>query len=767
MCAGAYSSRALLVLTVSWVLIEPTGHAYAGESIAATINEVSRGLADQEARGWQGGALAAHFDGDRFLYLPERDRLTIDLVDVRRNTQRRLVSHDVLVDALRSNIEHPEACELIAVPSDDKLSLACTDKLVSFNLSSGKVMLSKSGARERRLAQPQLIDDQFPTTFGPLVEAGSPDGRSFAGVEDHNLYIRNLDGEKRFLTVDGRPRETWRNTQESAQSFNAFWSRDSRTLATLQLDTRDVWHEPLPHLLETPPRTAEVAYPRAGEPMHRFRPFFIDVESGERTAIELGNTENHYVDIVGWRGNDRGLLVHVLDREHRRRRVFSADRLDGASTLILEETAKHYHDSWMTLFIDFVVPLQKSSDFLYLSEASGWRHIFRYGADPEPMALTGGDWPVERIVHVDERHGYVYFLASMNQTRPHSLQLYRTALDHPSEPELLTGGKGRAEVLMSPGADYFIVRTSAPDSAPIVELRRSDGRILRELSRFDVSGLRELGFAGVETIETLDTSGLWTQFITILKPFHFDPGKKYPVIELIYGGMQSFETSHQFFGFGSAGRVSPVARMLMQSGYVVVLVDAPGTPGRGRAYQDILHRRWPQTVIPNHVKAIGDAAADRPWMDIKRLGIYGHSWGSYMAQRAMIEAPEFYRAAVAHNGGSDFVDQPTYIEPFMSLPENNPEGYRVASNLDKVDNIQGPILAFTAPFDVNSGFSPAFKLIDAMMAARKDIELFVPPRSQHRLNCCSPEDELYKLAKILRFFDREVGSQSVSASSGN
>ena len=147
----------------------------------------------------------------------------------------------------------------------------------------------------------------------------------------------------------------------------------------------------------------------------------------------------------------------------------------------------------------------------------------------------------------------------------------------------------------------------------------------------------------------------------------------------------------------------------------------------------------------------------RGWI-LSAWAFIGHSWGAYMAQRAMIEAPEFYRAAAVHNGGSDFYDQPTYIEPFMGLPQNNPDAYAAASNLDRVKDIRGAIMAFTAPHDVNSGFSPAFKLVDAMIAARKDVELVITPRSNHRMACCENPETLHKLGKIRQFFDAEIRS---------
>ena len=129
-----------------------------------------------------------------------------------------------------------------------------------------------------------------------------------------------------------------------------------------------------------------------------------------------------------------------------------------------------------------------------------------------------------------------------------------------------------------------------------------------------------------------------------------------------------------------------------------------------------------------------------------------------MAQRAMIDAPDLYKAAVSHAGPSGFYDHPYYIEPFMGLPKNNPQGYAAASNLERVDQIAGPVLSMPEPLDVNAGFSPGMKLVKAMMDARKDVELFSTPESNHGLGCCSEADYLYKVAVITRFLRRHLNN---------
>jgi len=191
---------------------------------------------------------------------------------------------------------------------------------------------------------------------------------------------------------------------------------------------------------------------------------------------------------------------------------------------------------------------------------------------------------------------------------------------------------------------------------------------------------------------------------------------------------------------------------LNDAGFVVVSMDAPGTPGRGRVFQDVTYGIWPQTVIANHAHWIRAAGATRPWMDLSRVGVYGHSWGAYMAERAMIDAPDLYKVAAAHAGPADFIDHPTYIEPFLGLPSRNPRAYETGSNLARVAAIAGPVLVMAGPLDVNAGFTPTMKFVDAMIRANKDVDLVIFPESNHRLNCCGKDREMYAVAVIQRYF---------------
>ncbi len=740
----------LLVVVIGCYSIAPAAEL---EPIAETIANIEKSLSRDRRLINTGRVMPLWLvDGKRFLFAANgRGDLSLFMVDPVVNTIQQISNDSEVRSALAIGSDEPNVALEGYDESKSLLLIRAGDMLYEYDPQADSARL----AQQHPLDNAQQISNQFPTTFGPLMEAGSPDGKLFVTLKNHNLYIRPAGSDSlRPLTSDGHLKETWLNTQESSQSFNVFWSPESTRIATLQLDARKVWHEPVPHWTVTPPPTEPIPYPRSGEPMHRFRPFIIDVSNGDRVAIELGDTENNYVDILGWRADGQRVYVQVTDREHKDLRFYGVDATSGRSTLLLQERSATYLDTPMLLSPKLFHPLNQGG-FLYLTEQSQWRHIQRHDEDGKLVAkLTNGPWPVHEIVAIDQQSGWVYFRASQSKEEPYDLQLFRVSSDG-GVPQLLTAGTGVNTIEFAPGRQYFIAQRSSTENPPIVELRHADGRMIRELVKVSADPVLTEGYGGVEPFTANSTDDRWTMHGVIIKPHGFDAQQKYPVIEFIYGGMQARQTPHDYFG----PLRTLVVQAMLREAFVVVIVDAPGTPGRGRVFQDATYGIWPQTVIDNHVQWIRKASQTRPWMDLSQVGIYGHSWGGYMAQRGMIDAPDFYKAAASHAAPSDFFDHPYYIEPFMGLPANNQAGYQAGSNLSRVDRIQGPVLSMPEPLDVNAGFSPGMKFVAAMMAARKDVELFSTPESNHSLACCQQSDYLYKVAVITRFFRRHLTGQ--------
>jgi dipeptidyl-peptidase 4 len=730
----------------------------------ASLEPISKTMADlesiltveKEALGTGSIAPAWLEDGTRFLYSEWPGSLSVFLADPRTGRVSQL-SRDAQVrsslTAVTGRSDNEISAQIDGLSKDGKvLYLRSTNSFFAFDVADHSLRNAPERAIEVRNSRPRLVSNQFPTTFGDLTEAPSPDEKSFITIKDDNLFLRSPPSDTlRPVTSDGVPNVSWQATEESAQTSTIFWSRDSSRIAAVQLDTRNVWHEPLMHWLEAHPRSEQTVFPRAGEPMQRFRLVLIDAVSGAKTSINTGDTTDHYVNLLGWRADGKAVFYQVFDREQKQVTFFSGDAASGASKALLSERSDTYVNTRMTLGMDFFHPLRNSNGFLLLSDRDGWRHLYRYDSDGRLVVrLTQGEWPVEELVAIDEGSGWIYFRASLDAQRPYDLQLFRVSLKG-GKPQQLTAGGGAHTIAMSPSNQFFLATRAGPSLPPVVELHACDGRLIKILGRAGIEPLLRAGFGGAEEFSALAADGTSVMHGMIVRPYNFDAAKRYPLVELIYGGMQSINVSHDSFaatGMGSA----PIIAALTSAGIGVAVVDAPGTPGRGKRFQDATYGTWPDRVIANHVQWLEAAAKANPWMDLSRVGIYGHSWGGYLAETAMADAPAFYKVAVAHAAPADLVDHSTYIEPFLGLPNHNPLAYEKGSVLHRVGSIEGPILIMPAPLDANAAFSPGMKLVDALINAKKDFDLFVAPSNSHRMTCCGMEQALYQAAFVQRYF---------------
>ncbi|MEO1657711.1 MAG: DPP IV N-terminal domain-containing protein [Pseudomonadota bacterium] len=616
---------------------------------------------------------------------------------------------------------------------------------------------------EEPCGPPKLISDQFPTTFGPLYERRAPSTCRFLTTSGGNLFIRSdLSEAAQVLTTTGTDQLLWGGSEESGPELNAFWSPDEQWVAAILLDERTVPREPVMHYLNTPPTVDFVPYPRSGEPLQRFNVHALKVDGSERIAFDLPDTTDHYVNILGWNATGTAFFVQVIDRDHSSIDILAADLSDRAFRKVIRLESETYIDTLYTVGPPVAYPYPGSDGpfgdgLLYLSEETGKRQLFVTSADGRSHEqLSEGHGVIHQILSIDEK--FVFALAAADPDRPYDHHLIKIALDG-SGTERLSPEVGHHRVRLAPDGESFVAVRSTVTDAPLVEWRDDQGALLHLVDEVDPSQLVADGYGGPEEIWHKTASGERQRGV-LLKPFHFDPDQSYPVVEIVYGGMQVVHTPRDFYGFGQLrqGYNADPAKLLLRNGFAVFYVDAPGTPERGRAFQDATYGTWPQGVMTNHADWLRAVADDRPWLDLDRVGIYGNSWGGYLATRALIDEPSLYKAAVAMAAPQDFVDHPMYIEPFMGRPADNPDGYAEGSNLRYVEHIDSPLLVISYPLDVNAGFSPSMKLIRSMMDHGKEVEFFMVPGINHRITCCGDEDAHYVYTKMTRFLREELAS---------
>lgn len=374
--------------------------------------------------------------------------------------------------------------------------------------------------------------------------------------------------------------------------------------------------------------------------------------------------------------------------------------------------------------------------------------------------LTEGEFPVVRVAAVDEKAGWVYFIAQGDKQRVYDTHLYRVNLEGkgftrlteaPGQHDLQLFGYIFHRVEFAPSEQFFLDTHSTTARPPTVELRRADGILLQTLSRANSDGLKELKWSPPEEFVVKAADGNSDLYGVLYKPYDFDPKKKYPVIEYIYGGGSVVpRTFSPEFGMGVE------AQAMAQLGFIVFIVDGhgPGIGGtRGREFERVTYGTWGRYEIPDHVAALKQLAEKRPYMDLSRVGIIGLSMGGYYAIRALLQAPDVYHVGIAVAPVIEISEHYNYR--WLGPPERNKDAYEYASNLRLAGNLKGKLLLIHGTSDTAVPFSQTMRMVEALIRAGKPYDLIVPPEWGHWDNETRAR-ESYRLEAIRRYFQEHL-----------
>lgn len=592
---------------------------------------------------------------------------------------------------------------------------------------------------ERDRTTPRLVRAAYPTTGTDLFELPSPDGRWLAGQREHDLWLRaTADGRLQRLTGDGTRERAW-------ELAGARWSPDGLRLAAVRIDNRGVAEMPVVHWLKPVEEVEWRYFTKAGGRLPTPELHLIDVVSGRIIPVDLGEDPEPYLSIVDFTPDGRTLLVLANNREQKRLRLLAVDPATGSVRVVLTETQPTFikgiaqNPGWTNL----ITLLPDGRRFLWISERDGWDHLYLYDLNGGLLRrLTQGAWPVLQVVTVDAGGEWVYFTGHRERERPYDTHVYRVRLDG-SGLARLTEGEGQHQAVFSPGRSVFLDTHSSHGRPPVVELRSSDGRLIETLARANIGRLRALGWTEPEEVVVKAADGVTDLWGLVVKPLDFDPGRRYPVVEYIYGGPQTTWVPRRFGAWA-------LPQAIAAQGVVVWIVDGRGTPERGKAFQDHVYGRFGQTEIPDHAAALRQLLGARPYLDSTRVGIVGGSWGGYLTVRAMVLAPELYRVGAAIYPVVEMYDHAAAaIEPYMGTPLSNPAGYVEGSSVARVERLSGHLLLLHGTSDVNATFSATMKMVEALTRAGKPYDLAVFPELNHGLAGTSGR---YLLHRVRRHF---------------
>jgi dipeptidyl aminopeptidase/acylaminoacyl peptidase len=378
--------------------------------------------------------------------------------------------------------------------------------------------------------------------------------------------------------------------------------------------------------------------------------------------------------------------------------------------------------------------ISEADEVIWFSERDDWGHLYLYDANTGQLKnrITEGAWAVQRVEYVDWENRTIYFSAGgRDGSDPYFLHYYSVNFDG-SDLKLLTPEDAHHSVSFSPDYEYFVDSYSTPIEPPVSVLRDIEGDVVMELEEADISQLVATGWQPPVPIKTKARDGVTDIYGLMYKPTDFDPSKKYPVLNYLYPGPQSGSVGSRGFSPSRSDKQATA-----ELGFIVVEVDAMGTPGRSKSFHDAYYGNMGDNGLPDQVAAIQQLGAQNPWMDLDRVGIWGHSGGGFASTGGILRYPDFYKVAVSGSGNHDNATyEDDWGEKWQGLLLKNEDGtttYDNQANHLLAENLKGKLLLGHGTLDGNVTVNNTLLLVDALVKANKDFDLLVFPNNGHGL----------------------------------
>ena len=603
------------------------------------------------------------------------------------------------------------------------------------------------------MAMRKIVDGQEYPAIDPQF---SPDGNWVAYVQDAELYVVPFaSGPARQLTSGARSAEKTNGLaeyiaqEEMARSHGFWWSPDSQLIAFAEVDEAHIPVYRIAHQGKDTTRAGaqeDHHYPFAGGDNAHVRLGVISQAGGEPTWMDLGNQEI-YLARVDWLPDGR-LCAQLENRSQTQLDLVEFDLATGRRRLLLRETSP----LWINLH-NLFRPLmntegETAGGFIWASEQSGFRHLYLHDREGRLIRpLTHGEWQVDDIAAIDERSRQVYFTAT--RSSPLESHLYAVSFSG-GEPRQITHAPGMHTVVCDHAARRFIDTYHAIDQPPVVSLcSLVDGARLCTLYDQVDPRLERLGLRPPELVELHNRTGDLLYGAIYRPPAAYGSGP-YPTIVYTYGGPHVQLVTN---GWGLA--VAMRAQYLRSLGFLVFVLDNRGSARRGLAFESVLKNNLGSAEVDDQVDGVrwlvGQGLADP-----ERVGIYGWSYGGYMAALCLARAPEIFQVAVAGAPVTDWDGYDThYTERYMSTPQSNPHGYARSSVMAHVANLRGKLMLVHGLIDENVHFRHTARLINALIQARKPYDLLLFPDERHMPR--RPADRVYMEELISAYFLMHIG----------
>ena len=584
-------------------------------------------------------------------------------------------------------------------------------------------------------------------------------------AREHNLWLMKkgeTPAQAVQLTQDGEEQFSYSENDADKAMFTAKarWIPGTHRFYAFHTDNRGLESQYVLENLSGKPRPKSTVvsienkyYIMAGDKkVPQCHVILVDADTREIIPVPLEKWADQKLEYLHTTKDGKSLFFKRVRRTCDELDICRVDVGTGEVTVVLNEVCKPYFSD-RKQSITFI---NNDTEFLWWSERTGWGHYYLYGVDGAlKNAVTAGAWMADEVVKLDEERRELYVIGHGREEgiHPYYSMLYRASLDGNGEVKLLTPADANHHVVMCPSGKYFVDNYSRVDLAPRSELRDRNGKLVCELAEADLSRLFALGWKMPERFTVKAADGVTDLYGTMWKPFDFDSTRQYPIISYVYPG-PTHEALDLDFTVTSNHNAS-----LAQVGFVVVnMGHRGGSPLRNRAYRTYGYGNLRDYALADDKAGLEQLAHRYSFIDISRVGIFGHSGGGFMAAAALMTYPDFYKAAVAMSGNHDNrIYNQSWVETFNGIKEtkdkqgNTVFKLDVATNMELAKNLKGHLLLVTGDADDNVHPAHTLRLVNALIESGKQFDMYVLPGQHHQYKGAA---DIFMRRKIWFYFGK-------------
>jgi|TARA_B110000240_G_scaffold77983_1_gene88893 dipeptidyl-peptidase-4 len=578
----------------------------------------------------------------------------------------------------------------------------------------------------------------------------SPKGNYVSFIREQNLYALALNSGKEIqLSQDGggvikNGMAEFVAQEEMSRMTGYWWSGDETKIAYTRVDESPVKEAIRNEIYADEVKLFNQRYPFTGTDNVKIQLGVVKLNNQHVDWIDLGKDEDIYIARAKWLKDSKTLSYQWQNRSQQTLELRFYDSESKQQKVALTENS----DTWINLHFDLVF-LKDKKHFVWASERDGFKHLYLYRTNGQLVRqITSGDWAVDSLKGIDEKKGIVYFAG--RKDTPLESHLYSAPLFKKGDSKRITEEGQYHNVVLAKDNKTFIDTSSSVNKPKSAALRKVNGEFITwlEENKLDNSHPLTPYLSNLATPEygTLKADDGQIMHYRLFKPTNMSAGKKHPVIVNVYGGphaqrvTNSWRSKNLYFQY------------MAQQGYVIFQLDNRGSYNRGKKFEDAIYKNLGDVEVSDQIKGV-EFLRTLDYVDAKRIGIYGHSYGGYMALMTMFKAGDYFTAGVSGAPVTDWALYDThYTERYLGHPDTNAKGYEASAVFPYTDGLKGPLMIYHGMADDNVLFTHATKLFKQLQDSEKQFEMMTYPGSKHSLRGKQVQTHLHQT--ITNFFNR-------------